>query len=80
MRVLNVLRHWITKHPLDFSQNQKLKDDTLQLVYKMLNDSQITDTEKKVATCIIQQLNAPNLESKMKIEILLAKPIVKLKL
>ncbi|CAF5152131.1 unnamed protein product, partial [Rotaria sp. Silwood1] len=26
MRVLNILRHWLTKHPLDFHRNPKLKE------------------------------------------------------
>ncbi|CAF0754244.1 unnamed protein product [Brachionus calyciflorus] len=59
MRVLNVLRHWITKHPLDFDENLKLKEETLNLINQMLNESHLTDTERKVAKQIIQQLTIP---------------------
>ena len=58
MRVLNVLRHWVTKHPFDFSENSKLKEETLNLMQTMLNDANITETEKKVAEGITKQLNS----------------------
>ena len=105
MRVLNVLRHWITKHPLvksvnnffnsislnknkmeykfqDFSENQVLRDETLNLVNDILNDENITDTEQKVAYGIIQQLNDVINKSKAAVNILkfLATPSVKLHL
>lgn len=59
MRVLNVLRHWVTKLPLDFDENGKLKEETLNLVHEMLNDSQLTETERKVAQGVMQQLTIP---------------------
>ncbi len=103
MRVLNILRHWVTKHGhvkflieinlkveikgekyfhfflKDFSQNIKLKDETINLVYDMLVDPHLTDTEKKVARGIIQQLNILNektAEKSVNIEILLMPPTV----
>lgn len=59
MRVLNVLRHWVAKHPMDFIENTQLKEETVQLLSKMLEDTNLTDTEKKVAEGIVNQLNMP---------------------
>ncbi len=59
MRVLNVIRHWVAKHPMDFIENTKLKEETLSLLNKMLGDRTIRETEKKVAESIIKQLNLP---------------------
>ncbi len=59
MRVLNVIRHWVAKHPMDFIENQRLKEETLSLLHKMLNDQSIKETEKKVAESVIKQLNLP---------------------
>ena len=59
MRVLNVLRHWVAKHPMDFIENLQLKEETVRLLEKMLEDINLTDTEKKVAEGIVNQLNMP---------------------
>jgi hypothetical protein len=47
----------VTKHGLDFSENVKLKEETISLIYDMLGDAHLTETEKKVARAIVQQLN-----------------------
>jgi hypothetical protein len=79
MRVLNILRHWVTKHGLDFSENVKLKEDTINLIYDMLGDPHLTETEKKVARGIAQQLNSlqeKTAENSRLIEMLLMPPAV----
>ena len=79
MRVLNILRHWVTKHGLDFNENQRLKSEVINLIYDMLADPHLTETEKKVARGIIQQLNFLNEKSTEKIvsiEMLLSPPAV----
>ena len=61
----------------DFSENQKLRDETSNLVHDILNDEKITDTEQKVAYGIIQQLNEVyNKQKLINIEKFLAPPLV----
>lgn len=83
MRVLNILRHWITKHPFDFDDNLKLKEETLCLINQMLNESNLTDTERKVSKQIIQQLTIPiekKKENTINIDFLLRPPTVNFKI
>ena len=80
MRVLNVLRHWVTKNSVDFDENQKLKEETLNLIQTILNDKHLTDTEKKVAQDIVLQLSSPTVSKKfitaINLESLLIPPTV----
>ena len=67
----------MSHHFQDFSENQKLRDETSNLVHDILNDEKITDTEQKVAYGIIQQLNEVNIKQKLlNIEKFLAPPSV----
>ena len=59
MRVLNILRHWMTKHPFDFDNSETLREETLELVEQMLTDPELTETERKVALAIVKQLHMP---------------------
>lgn len=80
MRVLNVLRHWVAKHPFDFIENKRLKEETLNLLHTMLNDQRITNTEKKVTEGIIKQLNLPReifMNTTTDLEVLLSPPDVR---
>ncbi|CAF0748514.1 unnamed protein product [Rotaria sordida] len=56
MRVLNILRHWLTKHPLDFHRNPKLKEMVLELLQDMLLNGHLIAAEHKAAVGIIKQL------------------------
>jgi hypothetical protein len=80
MRVLNVLRHWVTKNPVDFDENPKLKEETLNLIQTILNHKHLTETEKKVAQDIVLQLSSPTVSKKFltsaNLESLLTPPTV----
>jgi hypothetical protein len=67
MRVLNVLRHWMTKHPFDFDSSETLREETLALVEQMLTDPELTEPERKVALAIVKQLHMP-LEKRLELE------------
>ena len=65
----------------DFDENQKLKEETVNLISDILNDPHITETERKVAQGIIQQLNIPvekKKELSVNIDLLLSPPLVSL--
>lgn len=63
----------------DFDENLELRDQTIDLVNEMLEDDQLTDTEKKVAQSIIQQLTLPfekKIHTRINIDALLHPPEV----
>ncbi|CAF3690493.1 unnamed protein product [Adineta steineri] len=62
MRVLNVLRHWLTKHPLDFHTNPKLKEMVLELLQDMLMNDYLIAAENKAAAAIIKQLETSEID------------------
>ncbi|CAF3873364.1 unnamed protein product, partial [Rotaria sp. Silwood1] len=64
MRVLNVLRHWLTKHPLDFHTNPKLKEMVLELLQDMLFNNHLIAAEHKAAVAIIKQLETAEIDEK----------------
>ncbi|CAF1324688.1 unnamed protein product [Rotaria sordida] len=64
MRVLNVLRHWLTKHPLDFHTNPKLKEMVLELLQDMLFNNHLIAGEHKAAVAIIKQLETAEIDEK----------------
>ncbi|CAF3276365.1 unnamed protein product, partial [Rotaria sp. Silwood2] len=74
MRVLNVLRHWLTKHPLDFHTNPKLKEMVLELLQDMLFNNHLIASEQKAAVAIIKQLETAEIDEKKEQLLLLLNP------
>ncbi|CAF0902526.1 unnamed protein product [Adineta ricciae] len=62
MRVLNVLRHWLTKHPLDFHTNPKLKEMVLELLQDMLLNDHLIAAEHKAAVAIIKKIETSEID------------------
>ena len=63
----------------DFDENEELKDRTLELVNQLLQDEQLTETEKKVAQSIVQQLTLPpekRISNRINLDALLIPPEV----
>uniref|UniRef100_A0A8C3MPQ5 Uncharacterized protein n=1 Tax=Geospiza parvula TaxID=87175 RepID=A0A8C3MPQ5_GEOPR len=48
-RVLNVLRHWVSKHSQDFELNNELKMNVLNLLEEVLRDPDLLPQERKAA-------------------------------
>ncbi|XP_018899919.1 ras-specific guanine nucleotide-releasing factor 1 isoform X2 [Bemisia tabaci] len=64
MRVLNVLRHWISKHPQDFEGDGSLKELSLQFLEDILSGPNLLPAEHKAATHLQRLLTKEDNETK----------------
>ncbi|XP_035667134.1 ras-specific guanine nucleotide-releasing factor 1-like isoform X1 [Branchiostoma floridae] len=55
-RVLNVLRHWTTKHKQDFEMDSVLKAKVVELLEEMMGDVGLLASEHKAASNILRTL------------------------
>ncbi|KAI2664409.1 Ras-specific guanine nucleotide-releasing factor 2 [Labeo rohita] len=55
-RVLNVLRHWVSKHSQDFEMNGELKMGVICLLEEVLRDPDLLPQERKATANILRQL------------------------
>ncbi|XP_060709319.1 ras-specific guanine nucleotide-releasing factor 1 isoform X1 [Hemiscyllium ocellatum] len=56
-RVLNVLRHWVSKHSQDFEANAELKSQVISFLEEVIHDPELLTQERKAAANIIRTLN-----------------------
>ncbi|KAK7895472.1 hypothetical protein WMY93_020797 [Mugilogobius chulae] len=56
-RVLNVLRHWVSKHSQDFEMNCELKLGVVCLLEEVLKDPDLLPQERKATTNILSALS-----------------------
>uniref|UniRef100_A0A667ZB78 Ras protein specific guanine nucleotide releasing factor 2 n=1 Tax=Myripristis murdjan TaxID=586833 RepID=A0A667ZB78_9TELE len=56
-RVLNVLRHWVSKHSQDFDMNSELKLGVIMLLEEVLRDPDLLPQERKATTNILSALS-----------------------
>ncbi|KAM9307119.1 ras-specific guanine nucleotide-releasing factor 2 [Pholidichthys leucotaenia] len=56
-RVLNVLRHWVSKHSQDFDMNGELKTGVISLLDEVLRDPDLLPQERKATTNILSALS-----------------------
>ncbi|XP_015667417.1 ras-specific guanine nucleotide-releasing factor 1 [Protobothrops mucrosquamatus] len=55
-RVLNVLRHWVSKHAQDFETNEELKYKVISFLEEVIHDPELLTQERKAAGNIIRTL------------------------
>ncbi|XP_053479222.1 ras-specific guanine nucleotide-releasing factor 1 isoform X1 [Ictalurus furcatus] len=55
-RVLNVLRHWVSKHSQDFETNTELKMNVICFLEEVMHDPELLTQERKAAANIIRTL------------------------
>uniref|UniRef100_A0A4W3K0C0 Ras protein specific guanine nucleotide releasing factor 1 n=1 Tax=Callorhinchus milii TaxID=7868 RepID=A0A4W3K0C0_CALMI len=53
-RVLNVLRHWVSKHSQDFNVNSELKSKVIGFLEEVIHDPELLTQERKAAANIIR--------------------------
>uniref|UniRef100_A0A8C7R628 Ras protein-specific guanine nucleotide-releasing factor 2a n=1 Tax=Oncorhynchus mykiss TaxID=8022 RepID=A0A8C7R628_ONCMY len=56
-RVLNVLRHWVSKHSQDFEMNSELKMGVMTLLEEVLRDPDLLPQERKATGNIVSALS-----------------------
>uniref|UniRef100_A0A8C7V5D1 Ras protein-specific guanine nucleotide-releasing factor 2a n=1 Tax=Oncorhynchus mykiss TaxID=8022 RepID=A0A8C7V5D1_ONCMY len=57
-RVLNVLRHWVSKHSQDFEMNSELKVGVMTLLEEVLRDADLLPQERKATGNILRYTRA----------------------
>ncbi|XP_067294280.1 ras-specific guanine nucleotide-releasing factor 2 isoform X2 [Pseudorasbora parva] len=68
-RVLNVLRHWVSKHSQDFEMNGELKMGVICLLEEVLRDPDLLPQERKATANILSALSQDDLDdAQLKIE------------
>ncbi|XP_068131069.1 ras-specific guanine nucleotide-releasing factor 1 isoform X2 [Hyperolius riggenbachi] len=55
-RVLNVLRHWVSKHAQDFETNIQLKSKVISFLEEVIHNPELLAQERKAAANIIRTL------------------------
>ncbi|XP_076761835.1 ras-specific guanine nucleotide-releasing factor 1 isoform X3 [Xylocopa sonorina] len=80
MRVLNVLRHWISKHAQDFESDQKLKNLTIEFLEDIIYCPNLLQAEHKAASQLLRLITKEEPESnKVDLKKLLTPPTVQTK-
>ncbi|XP_043486896.1 ras-specific guanine nucleotide-releasing factor 2-like isoform X2 [Polistes fuscatus] len=77
MRVLNVLRHWVSKHAQDFELDQKLKTLTIEFLEDIIYSPNLLPAEHKAASQLLRLITKEEPESnKVDLKKLLTPPTV----
>ncbi|XP_043277433.1 ras-specific guanine nucleotide-releasing factor 2-like isoform X2 [Venturia canescens] len=80
MRVLNVLRHWVSKHAQDFELNHQLKNLTVEFLEDIVGSPNLIPAEHKAASQLLRLISKEEPESsKVELHKLLAPPAVQSK-
>lgn len=77
MRVLNVLRHWVSKHSQDFENDVRLLQITTEFLEELVHNTNLLPAEHKAAVQLQQMIAKQTMEAKEKIDldVLLATPM-----
>src|SRR5258708_588179 len=69
MRVLNVLRHWVSKHSQDFENDPKLLQLTTEFLEDLVHNTSLLPAEHKAAAQLLQMTSKQSLEYKEKVDL-----------
>uniref|UniRef100_T1IPE1 Ras-GEF domain-containing protein n=1 Tax=Strigamia maritima TaxID=126957 RepID=T1IPE1_STRMM len=76
MRVLNVLRHWISKHSQDFESGSQLKQLTIEFLDELVCNNNLLPVEHKAATQLLRLITRDDSNTTaIDLDLLLAPPL-----
>lgn len=76
MRVLNVLRHWVSKHAQDFENDPHLKNLTIEFLEDIIYSPNLLPAEHKAAAQLLRLITKEEPESsRVDLDRLLAPPM-----
>ncbi|KAG8181966.1 hypothetical protein JTE90_026905 [Oedothorax gibbosus] len=76
MRVLNVLRHWVSKHSQDFENDPKLLQLTTDFLEELVHNNTLLPAETKAASQLLQMISKQDQEKQtVDLDMLLAQPM-----
>ncbi|KZC12077.1 Ras-specific guanine nucleotide-releasing factor 1, partial [Dufourea novaeangliae] len=77
MRVLNVLRHWVSKHAQDFESDQRLKSLTIKFLEDIIYCPNLLPAEHKAANRVLRLITKEEQEgNKVDLKKLLTPPTI----
>nr|CAD7420106.1 unnamed protein product [Timema poppensis] len=80
MRVLNVLRHWVSKHSQDFELDQRMKNLTIEFLDDIIYSPNLLPAEHKAASQLLRLITREERESeRVDLSRLLAPPLTRSK-
>jgi hypothetical protein len=74
MRVLNVLRHWVSKHSQDFETDPKLMQNTTEFLEELVHNTTLLPAEHKAASQLLAMITKEDTSKKIDLDVLLAPP------
>jgi hypothetical protein len=77
MRVLNVLRHWVSKHSQDFENDPKLLQLATEFLEELVHNTSLLPAEHKAAVQLLGMISKQALEyrDKVDLDVLLSPPL-----
>lgn len=77
MRVLNIVKHWVSKFQQDFESDPELKAAVIDMLEEMVCNTSLLPTEHKAAASILRTINKESQElKKVDLEKLLTPPAI----
>ena len=74
MRVLNVLRHWISKHSQDFENDPKLMQMTREFLEELVHNTNLLPAEHRAASQLLAMITKEDFNRKIDLDALLVPP------
>lgn len=74
MRVLNVLRHWISKHSQDFENDPKLMQMTREFLEELVHNTNLLPAEHRAASQLLAMITKEDFNKKIDLNTLLIPP------